>query len=276
MNNHGMASPPKEDATPVPIVDVQKIIPTSEGIPIKASAVQRTTFSDGPYSPPISQPTSRTPSPPADPSKFGVPNKPVKQQTLQVLAADEVDRLTMHAGHTPNHSMSVLPTVTDTTASSSGEVTPTLQQPDFTDSSAAASSSEITEPPTTRKDETSEDDGNYPDEALLDAGPEDRPLKGPLMVRNMPAHDEIFFQRLSDKLEEVSKGMEASLPAVLRDVADQEGSTDTKQSNDHDDVVAEKADSDRSSPRSREGEQTEIPLKLKRSNNFGAPFGEFR
>ncbi|OIW30662.1 hypothetical protein CONLIGDRAFT_287286 [Coniochaeta ligniaria NRRL 30616] len=270
--NNGMASPPAEDATPVPIVDVQEIIPTSEGIPIKASAVQRTTFSDGPSSPPASKPTSRTPSPPADTSKLG--GKPVKEQTLQVLAADEVDRLTMHAGHTPNHSLSVMPTVTATTASSSGESTPTLQHGDMIDSSAATSSSDPLEPPNTRKSETSEDHGTYPEEAMLDAGPEDAPLRGPLMVRNMPAHDEIFFQQLSDKLEEVSKGTKAAVPAVLRDVVDDEESTDTKPTIAVDDTAAEKGSE--SSPRSRESQETDIPLKLKRNNNFGAPFGEYR
>lgn len=273
--NNGMASPPADDATPVPIVDVQEIIPTSEGIPIKASALQRTTFSDGPNSPPASKPTSRTPSPPADTSKLGVPGKPVKEQTLQILAADEVDRLTMHAGHTPNHSLSVLPTVTATTASSSGESTPTLQHGDMVDSSAATSSSEPTEPPTTRKSEISEDFSSYPEEAMLDASSEDVSLRGPLMVRNMPAHDEIFFKKLSDKLEEVSKGTEAAVPAVLRDVVNEEESTDTKPTTGCDEPSADKANSE-SSPRSREEQETDIPLKLKRNNNFGAPFGEYR
>ncbi|KAB5546996.1 hypothetical protein GE09DRAFT_196678 [Coniochaeta sp. 2T2.1] len=276
LNNNGMASPPAEDASPVPIVDVQEIIPTSEGIPIKASAVQRTTFSDGPHSPPASKPSSRTPSPPADPSKLGVPGKTVKEETLQVLAADEVDRLTMHAGHTPNHSLSVLPTVTATTASSSGESTPTLQPGDMTDSNATASAAEPTDPPNTRKSETRDGHSDYPEEAVLDAGPEDAPLKGPLMVRNMPAHDEIFFKQLSDKLEEVSKGSDASVPAVLRDVLDEEESTETKPANGPDNAAAETASSDKSSPRSREEQEVDIPLKLKRNNNFGAPFGEFR
>lgn len=274
--NNGTTPPPAEDATPVPIVDVQEIIPTSEGIPIKASALQRTTFSDGPSSPQASKPTSRTPSPPADTSKLVVPGKPVKEQTLQVLAADDVDRLTMHAGHTPNHSLSVLPTVTATTASSSGESTPTLQPGDMTDSSADASSSEPSEPPTTRKSGTSEDRSDHSDQVLLDTDPEDAPLRGPLMVRNMPAHDEIFFKQLSDKLEEVSKGTEAAVPSVLRDVADQAESTDTGPTNGGDDTAVDKANSDKSSPRSRGEQQIDIPLKLKRNNNFGAPFGEFR
>jgi hypothetical protein len=273
--NNGMASPPAEDPTPVPIVDVQEIIPTSEGIPIKASAVQRTTFSDAPCSPPLSKPSSREASPPPDTSKLGLPGKPFKAQTLQVLAADEVDRLTMHAGHTPNHSLSVLPTVTATTASSSGESTPTLQHGDMADDSAAASSSEPLEPPVTRKSET-EDHSNQPEEAILDAGPDDAPLRGPLMVRNMPAHDEIFFKQLSDKLEEVSKGTEASVPTVLKDVVDQEPATDINKTIDSGAVGAEKTDSGKSTPRSREEKEVEIPLKLKRNNNFGAPFGVFR
>lgn len=279
--NAGMASPPAEDATPVPIVDVQEIIPTSEGIPIKASAVQRTTFSDEPSSPPASKASSRTSSPPADVSRLGIPGKPVKEQTLQVLAADEVLRLTMHAGHTPNHSLSVLPTVTATTASSSGESTPTLQPGDITDGSAAASSSEPSEPsepPTTRKSNTGEDGNGEPqEEALLDAGPEDAPLRGPLMVRNMPAHDEIFFKQLTDKLEELSKGPEAAVPAVLRDAASQEELPDPKPARGGDDTAAEEqVSSAKSSPRSREEQEIDVPLKLKRNNNFGAPFGEVR
>lgn len=274
--NTGMASPPAEEATPVPIVDVQEIIPTSEGIPIKASAVQRTTFSDGPCSPPASKASSPSRSPPADASKLGVPGRPGKEQTLQVLAADEVIRLTLHAGHTPNHSLSVLPTVTATTASSSGESTPTLQPGDMTDSSAAASSSEPSEPPTTRKSDTGEDGSNLQQEALLDAGPEDAPLRGPLMVRNMPAHDEIFFKQLTDKLEELSKGPEAAVPAVLKDVADQEESADPKPTSGGDDTASEQLSSDKSSPRSREEQEIDVPLRLKRNNNFGAPFGEFR
>lgn len=271
-NNNGMASPPKADSTPVPILDVREIIPTSEGISLKVSAVQKTTFSDGPSPPPASKPTSRTPSPPADASNLAVPGRPVRQQTLQVLAAAEVDRLTMHAGHTPNHSISVLPTVAGTTASSSGQTTPRLQHGDLTDSSAAASSSsEPIEPPTTRKSETSDDDSNHPEEAGLDADTDDKPLRGPLMVRNMPAHDEIFFRRLSDKLEEVSKeGSKASVPAVLRDVVDINDSSDTKHT-DSVDEVAEKAKSDNS-----DEQQIDVPLKLKRNNNFGAPFGEYR
>lgn len=274
--NSGMASPPADDGTPVPIVDVQEIIPTSEGIPIKASAVQRTTFSDGPSSPPASKPATRTPSPPTDNSKLGVPGKPVKEQTLQALAADEVDRLTMHAGHTPNHSLSVLPTVTATTASSSGESTPTLQHGDMMDSSAATSSSEPSEPPTTRKSDISEEHSNYPEEAMLEAGPGDAPLRGPLMVRNMLAHDEIFFKQLSDKLEEVSKGTAAAVPTVLRDVVDEEESTETNATVGGDDTTTEKGGNSNSSPRSREEQETDIPLKLKRNNNFGAPFGEYR
>jgi hypothetical protein len=278
--NHGMgSSPPKEDGTPVPTFDVQEIIPTSEGIPIKASAVQKT-FSDGCGSPlPVSRPTSRTPSPPADRSNLDASPKPVKEQTLQVLAANAITRLTMHAGHTPNHSLSVLPTVTATTTSSSGETTPTLMQM-VTDSSVAASSSEPSEPPATVK---SKDSGVDMGDTIFELDPEeDRPLKGPLMVRNMPAHDEIFFKCLSDKLEEVSKGTEAAVPTVLRDVVEPESATDPKPEDTNrapagpDDAAAEKLDKDKSSPRSSDGEEIEVPLKIKKSSNFGAPFGVFR
>jgi hypothetical protein len=143
------------------------------------------------------------------------------------------------------------------------------------DGSAATSSSEPTEPPTTRKSQTSEEHSSYPEEAMLDAGPEDAPLRGPLMVRNMPAHDEMFFKQLSDKLEEVSKHTEAAVPSVLRDVVDEDESKDTKPTIEGDDTAAEKENSE-SSPQSHEEKETDIPLKLKRNNNFGAPFGEYR
>ena len=96
------------------------------------------------------------------------------------------------------------------------------------------------------------------------------------MVRNMPAHDEIFFRRLSDKLEEVSKGAEASVPSVLRGVVDTDDSADHNHPDGGAEPAAEKAKSSDSSPQSREEQQLDVPLKLKRNNNFGAPFGEYR
>jgi len=125
---------------------------------------------------------------------------------------------------------------------------------------------------------------------------EDRGLKGPLMVRNMPAHDEIFFRRLSDKLEEVSKGNEAALPAVLKDVDLESSSTDlascgarenqpeappearsqTQQNDGSGGDSDSGTEKDRRSPKTENEGPLDIPLKFKSSMNFGAPFGTFR
>lgn len=314
-----------EDMTPVPTVDVREIIPTLEGIPIKAAAIQRHTFTDHHKlsSPPGSKPSSRTPSPPADQSRPDMPKRGSKEQTLQVLAADATDRLTMHAGHTPSHSLSVLPTVTAaslvTTASSSGSGTPTMpqqqQQPqqDCLDSDASASTEPLEPVSTNEVPHPAEQDShrhnhhsnnnnnNDHPEPILEAD-EDVELKGPLMVRNMPVHDEIFFRRLSDKLEEVSRASgasEAAVPAVLREAAEEEDSGIAQQqqqpsgrgennnhrrsggnnnNNDEDDGAADASSpgGDRSSRGSNGSEEMEVPLKLRRRNNFGAPFGEIR
>ncbi len=57
----------------------------------------------GSPSPPIDADNKNNAAPPLD-------RRPSKERTLQMLAANESDRLVMHAGHTPNHSLSFLPT----------------------------------------------------------------------------------------------------------------------------------------------------------------------
>ncbi|KAK1826493.1 hypothetical protein QBC39DRAFT_268956 [Podospora conica] len=261
---------------PVPIVDVQEIHPELEGIPIKANTIQKATFTDSQTG---SKSSSRATSPTSAPGR----SKGTKAQTLQVLAAEESSRLTMHAGHTPNHSLSVFSTTAPSevqTTCSSGESTPTTN----TQALAAVDEQPLaphntlhpTVPATSDPDRLSKYH-NEP-EPLFEPL-EDRELKGPLMVRNMPAHDEIFFRRLSDKLEEVSKGNEAALPAVLKDVGLESDSTDPAPNRAHEnqpnysDSGTEK---DRRSPKPETEGQLDVPLKFKSSMNFGAPFGTFR
>jgi hypothetical protein len=101
------------------------------------------------------------------------------------------------------------------------------------------------------------------------------------MVRNMPAHDEIFFQALTDKLEEVSKDDKAALPAVLKDL---DSAQDAGEPGEQTKPPATEAPADDSrsesssrSPGSSIGDdELDIPLKFKKSTNFGAPFGELR
>ncbi|KAK4232287.1 hypothetical protein QBC38DRAFT_463674 [Podospora fimiseda] len=280
------------DTTPTPVVDVQEIHPELEGIPIKATTIQKSTFTDPP-SRDESNESSRSSSPSNASGESKAP-RASKEQTMQVLAAHESARLTMHAGHTPSHSLSLLATVASSgaaTATSSGESTPTIQQADGPLSLVAPQEC------TAESSFTQEtEDGS---EALYETA-EDRPLKFPLMVRNMPAHDEIFFRRLSDKLEEVSKDREASLPAVLKDIEDVEdasvvsdelskleldGASETSVTRSSDahrqqDVASETSDASTERERSRSPksgeEEFEIPLKIKKSSNFGAPFGVFK
>ncbi|KAH8882469.1 hypothetical protein GQ53DRAFT_458450 [Thozetella sp. PMI_491] len=294
-STESMASPVQEDADPIPIVDIQEIHPELEGIPIKAPAVQKPTFRDSP-SPPSSKPSSNASSPPTSAAATAKLRRAAKGDTLQLLAANAVERLTMHAGHTPNHSLSLLPTATIsqvTTASSSGDSTPTLQLEDSASAPTSSEAAQGKEPvPVSQPyelDVTVHATTDHPEPILEPA--DDIELKGPLMVRNMPAHDELFFRRLSDKLEEVSKGSQAAVPAVLKDTfglnepnGDEKDGSEAVAGTNVDGAAAAAAADDSSNGSSKgsptekgsDSDELEIPLKLKKSNNFGAPFGEFR
>ncbi|EAQ89981.1 hypothetical protein CHGG_06600 [Chaetomium globosum CBS 148.51] len=245
-------------AEPIPIVDVKEIHPELEGIPIKATSVKKATFRDT-----GSQNGSKSSSPSGSPpSGSDQPQSPraKKEQTLQVLAAKEADRLTMHAGHTPNHSLSSVATAvssgTATATSNSGDSTPTMPHEEVASQGTTTGG---------------------------DGGGVSGSQQGPLMVRNMPAHDEIFFQKLSDKLEEVSKDNVAALPAVLKDseLAKQTappaaGETKTQAEDQPGAGSGVDSEDNKSSPKSGDEEQFDVPLKFKKRMNFGAPFGEFR
>jgi hypothetical protein len=252
------------------LVDVQDIDPALEGIPIKVSAITKPTFTDPPSASPPKENGSSVVSPTGlDPVKI----KPgTKKETLQVLAANESARLTMHAGHTPSHSLSLLPTGIATASSSDdGSSTPTMQQEDGAaaseDAAANDASAHAAEPHPAFPGRNGQEvvDG-HPEEIFEPS--EDRKLKGPLMVRNMPANDEIFFQKLSDKLEEVSKDDKAALPAVLKD-AQGDGASAV-------DDAEPAIDEDSSKSDDEDEAAVDVPLRLRRPMNFGAPFGEIK
>ncbi|KAK0663952.1 hypothetical protein QBC41DRAFT_22723 [Cercophora samala] len=268
-----------DGSTPVPVVDIQEIIPELEGIPLKAPAIQKPTFTDGP-SMEGSNASSRSSSPQNSSDEAKAP-RVGKVKTLQVLAAHESARLTMHAGHTPSHSLSLLTTVASSgaaTATSSGDSTPTIQQGDgaFGQVEAVVQvEQQAIEIAQQTIDADSVDD--HP-EQVYEPSEGDLRLKGPLMVRNMPAHDEIFFRRLSDKLEEVAQDREASLPAVLKD-ADSSEEAKSQAAAPASDMseASSTTEKDNSSTKNGDDEEDfEIPLKIKKSNNFGAPFGSSR
>jgi hypothetical protein len=269
----------------LPSIDVQEVYTNLEGIPLKATAVTKPTFTDGkPPSPPLSG--SNHPSPPG--SNQDSPNSRSRvspaELTIETLQAPELHRLTMHAGHTPNHSLSlsVFHTAASTdapnTAGSSGASTPTrdlgtqsqaLPNLDQADAKGKdfARPEEAYEMPT--------EDGQFDvnaehAEALLKPSDNDRELSGPLSLRNRPVHDEIFLGKVSDKLMDSIKSDNAT-PTVLKTglVEPQAAPADPKP------MAAAgadgTADDDESSPKDEGGDP---PIIFKKGNNFGAPLGE--
>ncbi|PHH59333.1 hypothetical protein CDD82_2508 [Ophiocordyceps australis] len=138
--------------SPSPIVDVQALDASLQGIRIRAHVAQRPTFA---HAEPTSRPRIHQPmaaarknshqirhagpaarrarrwSPTSAPlyhhhhlpddaaalrlRPHGGPRPPLScSRTHQLLAANESRRLTLHAGHTPNHTLSSIPTMTDT------------------------------------------------------------------------------------------------------------------------------------------------------------------
>jgi hypothetical protein len=292
----------------VPSIDVQQVHPDLEGIPLRANAVKKSTFTDEDNSSASgnSKTSSRDASPPGgaaeQPGKLKRGNS--KEHTLQVLSAHESDRLTMHAGHTPSHSLSQFPTAahteTGTVVNDSGGSTPTLTIPepaqtqDTKTEQAAGSGTGAGVDAEPRQDD-------HPEENF-DATADDVKLTGPLMVRNIPAYDEEFFKRVNEKLENVRTGKDA-VPSVLRhpledpdgDAAPTAPANEVEMGKDSDGQQKDSktseglslprrdsgsdADAERSDSESRErdrddDDEMDIPLKLKPSRNFGAPFGE--
>ncbi|KAH6855279.1 hypothetical protein B0I37DRAFT_301910 [Chaetomium sp. MPI-CAGE-AT-0009] len=260
------AEAPETGTEPVPIIDVGEIHPELEGIPIKATGIKKATFSDG-ESQNGSNPSSKSGSPSSDSDQPKSP-RAKKEQTRQVLAAEEADRLTMHAGHTPSHSLSSMTTAASSVAatgtSNSGDSTPTMPYGEVAFSQGTAT--------------VYDGDVVSGSQRAMDSLPD-----GPLMVRNIPAHDEIFFQKLSDRLQEVSEDNAAALPAVLKDSelaekAARPGAGELKAQVEDQPGAGSGAGSEgsKSSPRSGDEDPSDIPLKFKKRMNFGAPFGEFR
>jgi hypothetical protein len=100
------------------------------------------------------------------------------EETMQVLKAPEERRLTINAGHTPNHSISHLP----------------LKDP--AQEARAMATVMVTQAT----------DGDEP----LAEPAEDVVLRGPLMLRNDRQFDEAFLQQVKDRLEMHRKDQENS------------------------------------------------------------------
>ncbi|RCI13912.1 hypothetical protein L249_8221 [Ophiocordyceps polyrhachis-furcata BCC 54312] len=281
---------------PVPVIDVQELDPKLDGIPIKANAVQKWTFSIAP-NPRQAASKYRAGQGPGqcrarrqqnrrsmDRGRIARDRQTSRDQTLQVLAVEESRRLTMHAGHTPNHSLSLLPTMTaaggDSDGGRSTHGTDAQQDADACagNHDATQESRPVREPP---KEEGDQNHTDADDDGFLDPC-DDAPLKGPLMVKNIPAQDDLFFAQLDQKLEFViSGGQRDALPSVLRPPSPPAWQTqpmssaplgcprqawDGARQGEDEDVVDE----------GHEGEEDlepDVPLRLRSTANFGAPFG---
>ncbi|PFH56735.1 hypothetical protein XA68_16059 [Ophiocordyceps unilateralis] len=277
----------------VPVIDVQELDPKLDGIPIKANAVQKWTFSTAPNQRQaasgarvghgISICRTRRQSTTQnrrsmDRGRISRERQTSRDQTLQVLAVEESRRLTMHAGHTPNHSISLIPTMTTVGGDSDGGMTHSIDAP-----SDVGVGQEATHEPLFAPDhdghespKDGEDDGKEP------LGPcDDASLKGPLMVKNIPAQDDLFFAQLDQKLESVISSGEDALPSVLRTPSPAEPAAPPVGSR----PVAVQAslgldgahelavEVDEGAADDDKDIEPDVPLRLRSTANFGAPFG---
>lgn len=248
-----------DNQEPSKVIDVQQYHEDLEGIPVKENFVKRETFTDTPSSV-GSRNSSGKVSPPTLPENS---RSLARSKSILAFRADPTARLTMHAGHTPTVSLSIAHTGTSNTVVSSGSNTPTLVSGDGAMSSDGNDKPESSEPAEPMN--TLADDQHGPD-IMMEPSDEDPELKGPLTLRNMPAKDEIFLQRLSDKLEKVTSGEDAT-PTVLKHSDDEDDGNEAESQ-------AQKPDADVNSDEAANAEE-DIPLKIRNtSSNFGKPFGQ--
>lgn len=171
-------------------IDIQQIDPHLEGVAIKASAVDPVFVANvlG----------SRSASPRLSP-KMKLPGRDVGPSLGKPRVEPENKRLTLYAGHTPNHSISRFADIVKESKEAEGDETPRGFDGTIHRGSLA---------PIPDEDERLGLDGLQPDED--DEEIHDRPLTGPLCLTNVPARDEIFLGVLTEKLEEVRNSEPAS------------------------------------------------------------------
>ncbi|KAI1662474.1 hypothetical protein F4813DRAFT_109418 [Daldinia decipiens] len=262
----GVSSPVSQQDR-VPCIDIQEVIPGLEGIRVRPDIVQKATFTDD-------KPSESSPEPilfPAPEAKQELIRTRVvpAELTKEALQAPESDRLTMHAGHTPNHSISLsrLHTVETTevvnTADSSGSSTPKCC--DEQDNQVQVLE-KVTNCQTSCCGLGCPKAAEAQDQ-LEDERDKDPELKGPLTLRNLPAADEPFLKALNDKLADVIT--HDMTPTVLKHGSYFKPATSEP-------VIEADDDGAHDAREELEEQEPEIPLKLKQSSNFGAPLGQLR
>lgn len=187
--------------TPVESIDISLIQPNLEGVAIRTSAVAPA-FIAMVLSPQSNSPAKLSPNvrpPPREIIKESMSSlsrehsteRREKKNTLEVIRSPENTRLTMHAGHTPNHSLS---TVDLTDLMNSGSATPTQVQP--------------TAKPHIHAPTCANFDGQV--EEPID---EDVELKGQLGLTNDKDKDQLFLTELTEKLELEKRKSENASPS---------------------------------------------------------------
>lgn len=242
-------------------IDISQLQPELDGVHIKASAVVQTcggtfapkTFSPGNSVSPQSAQSPYVTSPEHDESNEQRPIVRIgaqeKKTTLQVIAAPENHRLTMNAGHTPNHSVHKIEFV------ESGGSTPKQSHREFFEYSVEA------------------DDESQPADTLDD----DPELSGPLCFENDELKDDPFLVVLTEKLKEVQEsGNDASSPIemTLNGVAQPGHFKLTSHTNHMSSSTLPATEETADSDSSVLDDIPDIPkLRVKASTNFGKPFG---
>lgn len=226
------SSPGSECLSPIlesstPSIDISFIQPGLEGVSIKASAVNPTFAAKilSPVQSPNSVPSRPDPisldektSPPSANSRPSLSRSTSRSttspegraiKTLEVVSAPENRRLTMNAGHTPNHSISKLPWLNE----ADGEATPKASQPIIfkgaIDRRASLALSLVSVP----DDEEEEENG-------------DKELTGPLGLVGDASVDNPFLVALTEKLEEVKRSSEPTSPRGSETSVDEEDEED--------------------------------------------------
>ncbi|KAH7310927.1 hypothetical protein BKA65DRAFT_413681 [Rhexocercosporidium sp. MPI-PUGE-AT-0058] len=201
-SDFGIQSPPSGhdletiNESPAESIDISHIQPGLEGVSIKASAVSPTFISKvmSPRSPSKLSPDIKPPARDIT-NQVRSPSKEDKdRKTLEVACQPENRRLTMHAGHTPNHSVSKFSFFGGD--ADSGNATPTQEYHEVDNLHRPSIAPEY-------HGETEEEtDGD-------DHG--DKELSGPLGLTNEKSSDDPFLAELVEKLEvEARKSADAS------------------------------------------------------------------
>lgn len=230
-------------------IDISMIQPELEGVPIRASAVSPTfaakvlspMYSPSKLSPNI-KPAARDVATSLSRSNSSAKEKDKTATTLEVACQPENRRLTMHAGHTPNHSISKLGWLDG--GSASGDATPRQEhRPGHIHHPSVAPGLEYF---------------TVDDDAERDQG--DKELSGPLGLTNESSKDDAFLQALVEKLEEARKSQPVSPSNESGSSVQSEGKAPSQRNS-----IVEDGDEDEK----EEGP----PLRLKPSFNFGRPMG---